>query len=183
MFINRETITVSHSFLFISRFNVWKTNYRQIVKFDSICSLNFYPNTHSLTVSCSSTLFLHFFSVFPPSSQSPSSFNSLFSLSPRDFFDILWIMLWAILCGFSQDLFSIFFACFHLIRRCYQPPTSQYFECFSSIFSSQFPCLSFYYFCNVSIFNNTPIFVFHNLSNEFFFPPTNVITNYSFLSL
>ena len=92
-----------------------------------ICSLNFYPNTHSLTVSCSSTLFLHFFSVFPPSSQSPSSFNSLFSLSPSDFFDILWIMLWAILCGFSQDLFSIFFAGFHLIRRCYQPPTSQYF--------------------------------------------------------
>ena len=117
---NRLSLSLSLSSMFISKFNVWKKNQRQIVMFELICFSNFYLNTHFFIVSASSTLFLQF---FPLSSSSPSFFThpivtffhsfhfSVFSPSPIIFVVLNYALHGFI--GFSLQKFFNILSVFH----------------------------------------------------------------------
>ena len=196
MSIIPKTITVSLLFLFISRFNVWKGNQRQIIEVELVCSLNSFPNTHFLIVSCSSTLFLQFFKNFPSFSLSPSSFTRSISLPFSTIFQFyfhLRLTLWFLnytsrrfMWFFSPESFSIFFVCFHPIGRPYQPPTFSSFLQYFFIMIWVFRLHLFNFSLHLSIiFHNIQIFLFRHPFNTFLFSPTNFFTNFSvsFLSI
>ena len=139
---------------------------------------------------------LQFFKNFPSFSLSPSSFTRSISLPFSTIFQFyfyhrltLWFLNYAsrrFKWFFSPESFSIFFACFHPIRRPYQPPTFSSFFQYFFIMIWVFRLHLFNFSLHLSIiFHNIQIFLFRHPFNTFLFSPTNFLTNFSvsFLSI